>query len=230
MHSCVPTFSSVWLLVLLWGLVHALLYSLFIFLWVSWQQACSYKSTTHQLWDLLFGRGVGNVAGGYPEDRQKVLDFFLKRPDLETPVEITKEQHRELAYKQLLAIVREAGVNPMKYLMEDPGQYFALLEAVGYIDMSLAIKLGVQFRWFLNLLCSNHVPGITLFVHQLVSFWKHACMKPWSNNSPSFAHSLMLDPICLKKKLCLLSAGQSSWLIILLLVEMQQKLRTQILS
>jgi acyl-CoA oxidase len=33
----------------------------------------------------------------------------------------------------------------MKYLMEDPGQYFALLEAVGYIDMSLAIKLGVQF-------------------------------------------------------------------------------------
>ncbi len=90
--------------------------------------------------------GVGNVAGGYPEDRQKVLDFFLKRPDLETPVEITKEQHRELAYKQLLAIVREAGVNPMKYLMEDPGQYFALLEAVGYIDMSLAIKLGVQFR------------------------------------------------------------------------------------
>jgi acyl-CoA oxidase len=85
------------------------------------------------------------MAGGYPEDRQKVLDFFLKRPDLETPVEITKEQHRELAYKQLLAIVREAGVNPMKYLMEDPGQYFALLEAVGYIDMSLAIKLGVQF-------------------------------------------------------------------------------------
>jgi acyl-CoA oxidase len=86
------------------------------------------------------------MAGGYPEDRQKVLDFFLKRPDLETPVEITKEHHRELAYKQLLAIVREAGVNPMKYLMEDPGQYFALLEAVGYIDMSLAIKLGVQFR------------------------------------------------------------------------------------
>jgi hypothetical protein len=76
--------------------------------------------------------------------------------------------------------------------------------------MSLAIKLGVQFRWFLNLLCSNHVPGITLFVHQLISFWKHACTKPWSNNSPSFAHSLMLDPICLKKKLCLLSAGQSS--------------------
>ncbi len=95
---------------------------------------------------MLFGWGIGNVAGGYPEDRQKVLDFFLKRPDLETPVEITKEQHRELAYKQLLAIVREAGVNPMKYLMEDPGQYFALLEAVGYIDMSLAIKLGVQFR------------------------------------------------------------------------------------
>ncbi len=62
MHSCVPTFSLVWSLVLLWGLVHALLYSLFIFLWVSWQQACSYKSTIHQLWDLLFGRGVGKCC------------------------------------------------------------------------------------------------------------------------------------------------------------------------
>lgn len=184
MHSCVPTFSSVWLLVLLWGLVHAL--------WVSWQQACSYKSTIHQLWDLLFGRGVGNVAGGYPEDRQKVLDFFLKRPDLETPVEITKEQHRELAYKQLLAIVREAGVNPMKYLMEDPGQYFALLEAVGYIDMSLAIKLGVQFRWFLNIFAQiMSLVSLSLYI----SLFPSGNMHVW--NLEVTTVPLLLIPWCL---------------------------------
>jgi acyl-CoA oxidase len=63
-----------------------------------------------------------------------------------TPVEIAKAEHRELAYKQMLAIVHEAGVNAMKYLMEDPARYFTLVEAIGFIDMSLGIKFGVQMR------------------------------------------------------------------------------------
>lgn len=49
-------------------------------------------------------------------------------------------------YRQLNALVNEAGVNPMKYLMEDPTRYFTVGEAVGFIDVSLAIKMGVQFR------------------------------------------------------------------------------------
>lgn len=49
-------------------------------------------------------------------------------------------------YKQMKALVNEAGVNPMKYLMEDPARYFTVGEAVGFIDVSLAIKLGVQYR------------------------------------------------------------------------------------
>jgi len=44
------------------------------------------------------------------------------------------------------ALVNEAGVNPMKYLMEDPARYFTVVEAVGFIDVSLAITMGVQFR------------------------------------------------------------------------------------
>lgn len=85
-------------------------------------------------------------AGGYPADREKIFNFFVNRPDLETPVEIAKAEHRELVYEQLKALVNEAGVDPMKYLMEDPARYFTVTEAVGFIDVSLGIKLGVQFR------------------------------------------------------------------------------------
>jgi len=85
------------------------------------------------------------MAGGYPADREKIFNFFINRPDLETPVEIAKAEHREIVYRQLNALVNEAGVNPMKYLMEDPTRYFTVGEAVGFIDVSLAIKMGVQF-------------------------------------------------------------------------------------
>ena len=96
--------------------------------------------------ELRILRTVWYCAGGYPADREKIFNFFINRPDLETPVEISKAEHRELVYKQLVALVNEVGVNPMKYLMEDPARYFTLTEAVGFIDMSLGIKFGVQFR------------------------------------------------------------------------------------
>jgi len=85
------------------------------------------------------------MAGGFPSDREKIYNFFISRPDLETPIEIAKAEHRELAYKQMKALVLEAGINPMKFLMEDPARYFVVTEAVGYIDVSLGIKVGVQF-------------------------------------------------------------------------------------
>lgn len=85
-------------------------------------------------------------VGGFPTDREKIYNFFISRPDLETPIEIAKAEHRELAYKQMKALVLEAGINPMKFLMEDPARYFVVTEAVGYIDVSLGIKVGVQFR------------------------------------------------------------------------------------
>ncbi|CAN8264288.1 unnamed protein product [Cochlearia groenlandica] len=77
--------------------------------------------------------------------QEKILDFFNSRPDLQTPVEISKEEHRELCMKQLYALVRETGVRPFRYVADDPSKYFAIMEAVGSVDMSFGIKMGVQF-------------------------------------------------------------------------------------
>ena len=58
----------------------------------------------------------------------------------------SKDDHRELCMRQLVGLVRDAGIRPFRYLFEDPAKYFAVLEAVGSVDMSLGIKTGVQFR------------------------------------------------------------------------------------
>jgi len=41
--------------------------------------------------------------------------------------------------------VRDAGIRPFRYLVENPSAYFAVAEAVGGVDISLGIKMGVQF-------------------------------------------------------------------------------------
>lgn len=88
------------------------------------------------------------MRGNYTDIQEKVFEFFNSRPDLQTPVEISKDEHRELCWRQLLGLVREAGVKPFRYVVEDPGLYFAISEAAGSVDMSLGIKLGVQYRFF----------------------------------------------------------------------------------
>lgn len=86
------------------------------------------------------------VRGNHREIQERVFEFFNSRPDLQTPVEISKDEHRELCMRQLLALVREAGIRPLKYALEDPVKYFAIMEAAGSIDVSLGVKLGVQYR------------------------------------------------------------------------------------
>lgn len=86
------------------------------------------------------------MRGKHREIQDRVLDYFNKRPDLQTPVEILKDDHRELCMRQLTALVRDAGIRPFRYVAEDPAKYFAILEAVGSVDMSLGIKMGVQYR------------------------------------------------------------------------------------
>ncbi|KAE8696238.1 Acyl-coenzyme A oxidase 2, peroxisomal [Hibiscus syriacus] len=61
------------------------------------------------------------------------------------PVGIPMKEHRELCMRQLVALVREAKIKPFRYVVDDPAKYFAITEAVGSIDVSLGIKLGVQF-------------------------------------------------------------------------------------
>ncbi|XP_061344399.1 acyl-coenzyme A oxidase 2, peroxisomal [Gastrolobium bilobum] len=85
------------------------------------------------------------MRGKHREIQEKVFDYFNANPHLQTPVEISKDDHRELCMNQLLGLVREAGIRPLRYILHDPSKYFAILEAVGSVDMSLGIKMGVQY-------------------------------------------------------------------------------------
>nr|AFQ93694.1 acyl-CoA oxidase 2 [Prunus persica] len=85
------------------------------------------------------------LRGKHKDIQDRVLDYFNNRPDLQTPLEILKDDHRELCMRQLVALVRDAGIRPFRYVIEDPAKYFAILEAVGSVDVSLAIKMGVQY-------------------------------------------------------------------------------------
>ncbi|KAB2612931.1 acyl-coenzyme A oxidase 2 [Pyrus ussuriensis x Pyrus communis] len=100
------------------------------------------------------------MRGKHREIRDRVLDYFNKRPELQTPVEILKDDHRELCMKQLVGLVRKAGIRPFRYVVDDPAKYFAILEAVGSVDMSLGIKMGVQYSlwggFVLNLGTKKH--------------------------------------------------------------------------
>ncbi|XP_022136505.1 acyl-coenzyme A oxidase, peroxisomal [Momordica charantia] len=85
------------------------------------------------------------MRGKHREIQERVFEYFNSRPELHTPVEISMADHRELCMKQLIALVREAGIRPLRFVNDDPAKYFAIMEAVGSIDVSLAIKMGVQF-------------------------------------------------------------------------------------
>ncbi|PKA49545.1 Acyl-coenzyme A oxidase 2, peroxisomal [Apostasia shenzhenica] len=85
------------------------------------------------------------TKGRHREIQERIFDFFASRPDLQPPVEISTSDHRELCMRQLSALVREAGIRPLRYAFEDPSVYFAIMEAAGGIDISLGVKLGVQY-------------------------------------------------------------------------------------
>ncbi|XP_065876552.1 acyl-coenzyme A oxidase 2, peroxisomal isoform X2 [Euphorbia lathyris] len=85
------------------------------------------------------------IKGKHRDLQEKVIEYFKSRPELVTPVEISKDEHRDLCWKQLWGLVREAGIRPFKYVSDDPSKYFAIGEAVGSVDISFAIKLGVQY-------------------------------------------------------------------------------------
>lgn len=86
------------------------------------------------------------LKGPHREIQERIFEFFHSRPDLQTPIEISTAEHRELCMRQLTALVKEAGVNPFRYVVEDPSLYFAIVEAAGGVDISLGIKIGVQYR------------------------------------------------------------------------------------
>ncbi|KAF8019074.1 hypothetical protein BT93_H3827 [Corymbia citriodora subsp. variegata] len=85
------------------------------------------------------------MRGKHRGIQEKVYEYFNSRPDLQTPLEISKDEHRELCMRQLLGLVREAGIRPFQYVLEDPEKYLAIVEAAGSVDISLGIKMGVQY-------------------------------------------------------------------------------------
>ncbi|MFQ6645143.1 hypothetical protein Gotur_019133 [Gossypium turneri] len=85
------------------------------------------------------------MRGKNRDIQEKIIEFFESRPDLQTPVGVSMNEHRELCMRQLVALVREAKIKPFRYVVDDPAKYFAITEAIGSIDVSLGIKLGVQF-------------------------------------------------------------------------------------
>ncbi|EEE62556.1 hypothetical protein OsJ_17355 [Oryza sativa Japonica Group] len=85
------------------------------------------------------------LRGRHRDTQARVFEFFLSRPDLQTPVEMSTAAHRELCFRQLCALVREAGVRPLSLMANDPAEYFAVMEAAGGADISLGVKLGVQY-------------------------------------------------------------------------------------
>ncbi|KAJ6378159.1 hypothetical protein OIU78_028404 [Salix suchowensis] len=85
------------------------------------------------------------MRGKYRDMQEKIYEYFNARPELQTPVEISKDEHRELCWRQMYGLIRETGIRPLKYVVEEPAKYFAITEAVGAVDISLGIKLGVQY-------------------------------------------------------------------------------------
>ncbi|CAO2144704.1 unnamed protein product [Urochloa humidicola] len=85
------------------------------------------------------------LRGRHRATQMRLFEFFRARPDLQTPVEMTTAEHRELCFRQLRALVRDAGVRPLTLMANDPAEYFAVMEAVGGADISLGVKLGVQY-------------------------------------------------------------------------------------
>ncbi|KAL6653948.1 hypothetical protein ACP70R_007413 [Stipagrostis hirtigluma subsp. patula] len=85
------------------------------------------------------------LRGRHRAAQVRVFEFFQARPDLQTPVELPTAAHRELCFRQLRALVREAGVRPLSLMAADPAEYFAVMEAAGGVDISLGVKLGVQY-------------------------------------------------------------------------------------
>lgn len=112
------------------------------------------------------------MRGKYRELQQQVYDYFNSRPDLQTPLEISKDDHRELCMRQMVGLVREGGVKLFHYVSEDPAKYFAVVEAVGSVDMSLGIKMGVQYRYTAS---TSTISSLKLlqFTEILVLFFRH---------------------------------------------------------
>ena len=59
------------------------------------------------------------MRGKYREIQEKIYEYFHARPELQTPLEISKDEHRELCWRQMYGLIKEAGIRPLKYVVVD---------------------------------------------------------------------------------------------------------------
>ncbi|XP_028096023.1 acyl-coenzyme A oxidase, peroxisomal-like, partial [Camellia sinensis] len=52
------------------------------------------------------------MRGKHRDIQESVFEYFNSRPDLQTPVEISKDNHQELCMRQLLGLVKNAEIRP----------------------------------------------------------------------------------------------------------------------
>ncbi|CAL5428668.1 unnamed protein product [Camellia sinensis] len=73
-------------------------------------QSCASRTklsmSTQQLSDYMRGK--------HRDIQESVFEYFNFRPDLQTPVEFSKDDHRELCMSPLLGLVREARIRPFR--------------------------------------------------------------------------------------------------------------------
>ena len=50
------------------------------------------------------------MRGKHREIHENVFEYFNARPELQTPLEILKEEHKELCMRKLIRLVREANI------------------------------------------------------------------------------------------------------------------------
>lgn len=78
--------------------------------------------------------------------RDDVYGLFARHPELLIAEEegMSKEEHRELVRNCLRLILKE-GYSPLSYFTRDYKKYFYLGELLSLVDLSLTVKMGVQY-------------------------------------------------------------------------------------
>lgn len=93
--------------------------------------------------------------------KDEVYGIFAKNPHLLVSEEegLSKEEHRELV-RQCLKVVLDAGYSPLSFFANDIKKYFYLAELLSLVDLSLTVKMGVQYSLWggsvLNLGTEHH--------------------------------------------------------------------------
>ena len=107
---------------------------------------CSATATAHRQLPRFDVVLMSHFLCDTPGLRDDVYQVFRDNPHLLVPCEegLTKEQHREIVRQSLAAIIA-AGYSPLSLFAKDYKKYFLMAEYLSLVDLSLTVKMGVQY-------------------------------------------------------------------------------------